>query len=84
MPKCAKATRGKSEKLRRKVSNGNVGRRYIVDSRWFKQWKRYVGWDAWDQSSKGNESAMPGPIDNSNLLTGKGVVYEGQHASLGL
>ncbi|XP_065845579.1 ubiquitin carboxyl-terminal hydrolase 15-like isoform X2 [Oscarella lobularis] len=49
---------------------------YIVDSRWFKQWKRYVGWDAWDQSSKGNESAMPGPIDNSNLLTESGSLKQ--------
>ncbi|XP_065845344.1 ubiquitin carboxyl-terminal hydrolase 15-like [Oscarella lobularis] len=49
---------------------------YIVDSRWFKQWKRYVGWDTWDQSSKGNESAMPGPIDNSNLLTESGSLKQ--------
>ncbi|XP_065845355.1 ubiquitin carboxyl-terminal hydrolase 15-like [Oscarella lobularis] len=46
---------------------------YLIDSRWFKQWKRYVGWD---QSSKGNESAFPGPIDNSNILTESGSLKQ--------
>ncbi len=43
-------------------------RRYLVDIRWIKQWKKYVGYDIWDQSSAGKESAYPGPLDNSNLL----------------
>ena len=38
-----------------------------------KQWKKYVGYDQWDQSSAGQESANPGPVDNSNLF--KGTLY---------
>ena len=45
--------------------------RYLVDIRWMKQWKKYVGYDAWDQSSAGKESANPGPLDNSNLFKGE-------------
>ena len=29
-----------------------------------------MGYDQWDQSSAGLDSAHPGPIDNSNLLKG--------------
>ena len=36
-----------------------------------KQWKKYVGYDQWDQSFMGQESASPGPMDNSNLFRGK-------------
>ena len=35
-----------------------------------KQWKKYVGFDQWDQSSAGLESANPGPVDNLNLFKG--------------
>jgi len=41
---------------------------YLVDTKWFKQWKKYVGWDHWDTSSIGEKSANPGPIDNSGLF----------------
>ena len=44
--------------------------RYLVDVRWMKQWKKYVGYDQWDQSSAGQESANPGPVDNSTLFKG--------------
>ena len=44
--------------------------RYLVDVRWMKQWKRYVGDDQEDQSQVGLDSANPGPIDNSNLFKG--------------
>ncbi len=44
--------------------------RYLVDIRWMKQWKKYVGYDTWDQSSAGKETANPGPLDNSNLFKG--------------
>ena len=44
--------------------------RYLVDVRWMKQWKKYVGYDQWDQSLAGQESACPGPVDNSNLFKG--------------
>ena len=41
---------------------------YLVHIRWFKQWKRFVGYDNWDKSQAGEEVARPGPIDNSILL----------------
>lgn len=41
-----------------------------MDVRWIKQWKKYVGYDQWDQTLAGQESADPGPIDNSNLFKG--------------
>ena len=44
--------------------------RYLVDMRWMKQWRKYVGYDTWDQSSAGEPSANPGPVDNSNLFKG--------------
>ena len=34
-------------------------------------WKKYVGYDQWDESGAGQETYFPGPIDNSNLFTGK-------------
>ena len=37
-----------------------------------KMWKKYVGYDQWDQSSAGQETYFPGPLDNSNLFTGQG------------
>ena len=42
--------------------------RYLVDQKWLKQWKKYVGFDAWEQFSAGKDSANPGPVDNSNLF----------------
>ena len=42
--------------------------RFLVDMRWMKQWKRYVGYDQWDQSNAGLDSAHPGPLDNAGLF----------------
>ena len=44
--------------------------RYLVDVRWMRQWKKYVGFDTWDRSQVGEDSANPGPIDNKSLLAG--------------
>ena len=44
--------------------------RYLVDVRWFNQWKKYVGFDSWDQQQKGKETAHPGPLDTSCLFKG--------------
>lgn len=44
--------------------------RYLLDIRWFKQWKKYVGYDSWDTLSAGDEAVNPGPIDNSVLFKG--------------
>ncbi|MBN3271034.1 UBP15 hydrolase, partial [Polyodon spathula] len=41
---------------------------YLADSRWFKQWKKYVGFDNWDKYQMGDQNVYPGPIDNSGLL----------------
>ena len=38
-----------------------------------KQWKKFVGYDTWDRSQVGEDSANPGPIDNKSLLAGEGV-----------
>ncbi|XP_055563521.1 ubiquitin carboxyl-terminal hydrolase 4 isoform X5 [Falco biarmicus] len=42
---------------------------YLVDSRWFKQWKKYVGFDSWDMFGVGDPGFFPGPIDNSGLFS---------------
>ncbi|XP_033114245.1 tripartite motif-containing protein 45-like isoform X2 [Anneissia japonica] len=41
---------------------------YLVYSKWFKQWKKYVGYDSWDMYNVGMETAFPGPVDNSPLI----------------
>ncbi|KAJ8245506.1 hypothetical protein GJAV_G00271450 [Gymnothorax javanicus] len=41
---------------------------YLVDSRWFKQWKKYVGFDSWDKYQMGDQNVYPGPVDNAGLL----------------
>lgn len=47
--------------------------RYLVDSRWFKQWKKYVDFESWDKYHMGDQNVYPGPIDNSGLL--KGIIF---------
>uniref|UniRef100_A0A671VL28 Ubiquitin carboxyl-terminal hydrolase n=1 Tax=Sparus aurata TaxID=8175 RepID=A0A671VL28_SPAAU len=42
---------------------------YLIDSRWFKQWKKYVGFDSWDMYNVGERSLYPGPVDNSGLFS---------------
>lgn len=42
-----------------------------MDSHWFKQWKKYVGFDSWDKYQMGDQNVYPGPVDNSGLLRGK-------------
>lgn len=41
---------------------------YLVDSRWYKQWKKYVGFDSWDVYNVGESNLFPGPVDNSGLF----------------
>ena len=50
--------------------------RYLLDVRWFKQWKKYVGFEAWDQGQMGSESAHPGPVDTSSLFKGTSEVHQ--------
>ncbi|CAI8056970.1 Ubiquitin carboxyl-terminal hydrolase 4 [Geodia barretti] len=35
-----------------------------------KQWKKYTGYETWDQSYSGEQSYFPGPLDTSNLFAG--------------
>ncbi|XP_042898820.1 ubiquitin carboxyl-terminal hydrolase 4 isoform X2 [Parasteatoda tepidariorum] len=44
----------------------------LIDNKWFKQWKKYVGYDNWETSSVGDKATHPGPIDNSPLLRDDG------------
>ncbi|KAL8591401.1 hypothetical protein ACOMHN_022207 [Nucella lapillus] len=41
---------------------------YLLDFRWFKLWKKYVGFDTWDTINAGEETYNPGPIDNTLLF----------------
>ncbi|XP_014678376.1 PREDICTED: ubiquitin carboxyl-terminal hydrolase 4-like [Priapulus caudatus] len=41
---------------------------YLIDSRWFKQFKKYIGFDNWDTLGAGEQSSFPGPIDNAPLF----------------
>ena len=41
---------------------------YLIEIRWYRQWKRYVGYDDWDTSDAGNEAKKPAAIDNTSLL----------------
>ncbi|XP_035221338.1 ubiquitin carboxyl-terminal hydrolase 15-like, partial [Stegodyphus dumicola] len=44
----------------------------LIDNKWFKQWKKYVGYDSWETSNIGDRATHPGPIDNSPLLRDDG------------
>ena len=57
------------ETLARPLAEGDIW--YLVDSRWFKQCRKYLGFNeqfrfAWAEA--GSELAHPGPIDNSELM----------------
>ena len=45
--------------------------RYLVDTRWWKKWKKFVGYQESDEFGVGEELNDPGPIDNSNLFASK-------------
>uniref|UniRef100_A0A667ZBV9 Ubiquitin carboxyl-terminal hydrolase n=1 Tax=Myripristis murdjan TaxID=586833 RepID=A0A667ZBV9_9TELE len=53
--------------------------RYLVDSHWFKQWKKYVGFDSWDKYQMGDQNVYPGPVDNSGLLRDGDVLAIKEH-----
>uniref|UniRef100_A0A671TT05 Ubiquitin carboxyl-terminal hydrolase n=1 Tax=Sparus aurata TaxID=8175 RepID=A0A671TT05_SPAAU len=52
---------------------------YLVDSHWFKQWKKYVGYDSWDKYQMGDQNVYPGPVDNSGLLRDGDVLAIKEH-----
>lgn len=39
---------------------------YLIDSKWFKQWQKYVNYE--NQNTPVNSSDYPGPVDNSALF----------------
>ncbi|XP_026990168.2 E3 ubiquitin/ISG15 ligase TRIM25-like [Tachysurus fulvidraco] len=41
---------------------------YLVDSKWFNRWKKYVGFDSSNMASLGDQMFYPGRMDNSQLL----------------
>ena len=47
-----------------------VCRRFLVDVKWMKKWKKYVGYEQTDRGGVGRRSPHPGPVDNVNLLSG--------------
>lgn len=49
---------------------------YLVGERWWKQWKKFVGYDTWDQFGVGEELNDPGPIDNSSLFAADGCTLK--------
>ncbi|XP_035640682.1 ubiquitin carboxyl-terminal hydrolase 15-like [Oncorhynchus keta] len=49
-------------------------RRYLVDSHWFKQWKKYVVFDSWDKYQMGDQNVYPGSVEILGLLTSVGDV----------
>ena len=44
--------------------------RFLLSIRWYKHWKKYVGFDSWDTLNTGDETYNPGPIDNTSLFKG--------------
>ncbi|KAI1905461.1 hypothetical protein AGOR_G00016430 [Albula goreensis] len=52
---------------------------YLVDSCWFKQWKKYVGFDSWDKYQIGDQNVYPGPVDNSGLFKDGDVLALKEH-----
>ncbi|XP_061124978.1 ubiquitin carboxyl-terminal hydrolase 15-like isoform X2 [Syngnathus typhle] len=52
---------------------------YLVDSHWFKQWKKYVGFDSWDKYQMGDQNVYPGPVDNAGLLRDRDVLAIKEH-----
>ncbi|XP_060745019.1 ubiquitin carboxyl-terminal hydrolase 15-like isoform X5 [Tachysurus vachellii] len=52
---------------------------YLIDSHWFKQWKKYVGFDSWDKYQMGDQNVYPGPVDNSGLLKDGDVLDIKEH-----
>ncbi|KAJ8316636.1 hypothetical protein KUTeg_005809 [Tegillarca granosa] len=55
-----------NELSKKQLENGDTW--YLVDTKWYKQWKKYVGFDSWDASTVGEEEAFPGPVDNTSLF----------------
>ena len=42
--------------------------RLLVDLKWFKKWKKYIGFESYDVRFTGKRVFFPGSIDNSALF----------------
>ncbi len=51
--------------------------RYLIEARWFKQCKKYLGLSDGDDGGGGGGDAHPGPIDNSHLFKTETVQENG-------
>lgn len=49
--------------------------RYLLATSWFKQWKKYVGYESWNAFNVDEIEEHPGLIDNSPILEGLDTVY---------
>ncbi|XP_065900676.1 ubiquitin carboxyl-terminal hydrolase 4-like isoform X2 [Dysidea avara] len=65
-PGCSAQKDEISPQLHKRLEKGDLW--YLLDVRWFKLWKKYVGFEAWDQAQMGADSAHPGPVDTSALF----------------
>ncbi|XP_020626847.1 ubiquitin carboxyl-terminal hydrolase 4-like [Orbicella faveolata] len=63
-----------TEELKKSLVKGDIW--YLVDCRWLKQWKKFVGFDTWDQFGVGEKLNNPGPIDNSSLFAADGTALK--------
>ncbi|CAH1783519.1 unnamed protein product, partial [Owenia fusiformis] len=68
-PDCEAQKNEIAKEIKATLKKGDIW--YLIDTKWFKQWKKYVGYDSWDTSYVGEKSAFPGPIDNSPLFDGE-------------
>ncbi|KAL5013386.1 hypothetical protein ScPMuIL_007656 [Solemya velum] len=66
-PECETQKQQITNLLKTQLKKGDTW--YLIDTRWFKQWKKFVGFDNWDSYNVGEESANPGPIDNGQLFS---------------
>lgn len=58
--------------------------RYLVGNRWFKQWKKYVGFDCWEKYQMGDQNVYPGPVDNSGVLKGETLLFQTVESALAI
>ncbi|XP_035682795.1 ubiquitin carboxyl-terminal hydrolase 15-like [Branchiostoma floridae] len=56
--------------MKKELKKGDIW--FLVAMKWWKQWKKYVGYDSRDMEGIGNPAYHPGPIDNSALFKDPG------------
>ncbi|XP_021342964.1 ubiquitin carboxyl-terminal hydrolase 15-like [Mizuhopecten yessoensis] len=66
IPDCAKQKSEIASLMKKTLKKGDTW--YLLDTKWYKQWKKYVGYDSWDSFSVGEQNSHPGPMDNCPLV----------------